>query len=112
RLAPSGVRSVLRFVEKPADHTAQELVRQGGLWNTMVMLFRAQTLLDLARKFTPELYNPFETIADAIGTGRELDVVEAVYADLKKMNFSKDFLEVLSQREPSAIATLPVRGVY
>lgn len=112
RLAPSGVRTVLRFVEKPADHAARELVRQGGLWNTMVMVFKAQTLLDLARKFTPELYRPFEKIGEAIGAGREIDVVEAVYADLKKMNFSKDFLETLALREPASIATLPVHGVY
>ncbi|HZR46855.1 MAG TPA: sugar phosphate nucleotidyltransferase [Candidatus Manganitrophaceae bacterium] len=111
-LAPSGVRSVSRFVEKPADHTAQELVRQGGLWNTMVMVFKAQTLLDLIRKFVPELYGPFEKIGDAVGTGRELDIIEAVYSELKTMNFSKDFLEVLSLREPSSIAALPVRGVY
>lgn len=112
RLAPSGVRSVSRFIEKPADHTARELVRQGGLWNTMVMVFKAETLLDLARKFAPELYGPFEKIGESIGTEQALDVVEAVYAGLKKMNFSKDFLETLAHQEPSPIAVLPVRGVY
>lgn len=111
-LAPSGARSVLRFIEKPEHHTAQELVRQGGLWNTMVMVFKAETLLDLARKFAPALYAPFEKIGTAIGTHLELDIVEEVYASLKPANFSKDFLETLALNEPSSIAALPVRGVY
>ena len=111
-LAPSGVRSVSRFIEKPAHHTAQELVRQGGLWNTMVMVFKAETLLSLAKKFIPEIYRPFEKIGEAIGTEDERNVIEQVYAGLPSLNFSKDFLEKLSLQEPSTIAALPVRGVY
>ncbi len=111
-LSPSGVRSVSRFIEKPAFHAAQELVRQGGLWNTMVMVFKAETLLNLAQQFAPELYRPFEAIGEAIGTGREFDVTEAVYSALKSTNFSKDFLETLSIQAPSPVATLPVKGVY
>jgi mannose-1-phosphate guanylyltransferase len=111
-LRPSGARSVLRFIEKPEHHTAQELVRQGGLWNTMVMVFKAQTLLDQIRKFVPDLYGPFEKISEAIGTDGELDLIEEIYSSLKSTNFSKEVLEVLSLQEESPIITLPVCGVY
>jgi mannose-1-phosphate guanylyltransferase len=111
-LAPSGVRSVSRFIEKPEHHTAQELVRQGGLWNTMVMVFKAKTLLDLIQKFVPALYLPFEKIGEAIGTDDELDLIEEIYGGLKSTNFSKEVLEILSLQEGSPVITLPVRGIY
>jgi mannose-1-phosphate guanylyltransferase len=45
--SPAGVRSHLsirpinRFVEKPSDGCARELMKKGWLWNTMVMVARA-----------------------------------------------------------------------
>lgn len=111
-LSPSGAQTVVRFIEKPEPRTAQELVRRGGLWNTLVMVFKAERLLDLIRKFVPELYRPFERIGAAIGESSELDIIEKIYAGLPSANFSKEVLEVLSLQEPSPIITLPVRGVY
>ena len=39
-LAPLGFRKVRLFIEKPERQTARALVSQGGLWNTMVLVFR------------------------------------------------------------------------
>lgn len=111
-LAPSGARNVLQFIEKPEHHAAQELVRRGGLWNTMVMAFRTTTFLELARKFVPELYGAFDAIREEIGGPSEIDAVEAAYRGMKPTNLSKDFLEIVSLQEPARLAVLPVRGVY
>jgi mannose-1-phosphate guanylyltransferase len=111
-LAPLDVRRVLQFVEKPEHHAAQELVRRGGLWNTMVMAFRTDTFLTLAKKIVPELYGAFDRIREEIGGPSEIDAVEETYRDMKPANLSKDFLELLSIQDPSRLALLPVRGVY
>jgi len=41
---------VLGFVEKPHLSTAITVVRSGGLWNTMTMIFKANTILDLLHR--------------------------------------------------------------
>ena len=38
--------------------------------------------------------------------------MEALYDNLKPLNFSRDFLEMVSRAIPAAIAVLPVLGVY
>src|SRR5262249_6122356 len=40
-----GTRAVSAFIEKPATGLAMKLMTAGGLWNTMTMIFRADTLL-------------------------------------------------------------------
>jgi mannose-1-phosphate guanylyltransferase len=39
------VREVLHFVEKPEAETASKTILLGGLWNTMIMVFKAKVLL-------------------------------------------------------------------
>lgn len=109
---PSGARSVSCFIEKPVTPLTEELIRHGALWNTMVMVFKTRTLLNLVRNLVPQMYIPFEEIGKCIGTPSESEVVEAVYRDLQPANFSKDFLEILSIEAPASLALLPVQGVY
>ena len=111
-LAPSGVRRVTQFVEKPTPRAASELVRQGGLWNTMVMVVKVKRLLELARKAAPALAGAFDQILDAIGNPEASEAVDQLYRDLPKVNFSKELLEVFPLQDPAAVAVLPVRGVY
>lgn len=106
-----GLRAVLQFIEKPEPDAARELVLRGGLWNTMVMVFKAKTLIDLARSVVPRLYSSFQPIWKAIGTPRERDVVEEVYQRTQPVNFSKGLLEVLSSMHRSPLSVLPVHGV-
>lgn len=110
-LFPLDLRRVSRFIEKPELGAARELVLKGGLWNTMVMVFKAKTVLDLARSATQRLYNSFQQILEAIGTPREKDVVEETYRHMKPVNFSKGLLEPLWQPRRSCLAVLRVRGV-
>jgi mannose-1-phosphate guanylyltransferase len=106
------LRPVSRFIEKPDRHAAKELFHKGGLWNTMVMAFKAETLLGLARKVAPVLSRSFHRIWKSVGTPAEAEVVEEVYRKIKPMNFSKDLLEAISDKYSSNLQVLPVRGVY
>lgn len=107
-----GTRRTAGFVEKPNRQLAHELVKAGGLWNTMIMVFRVRTVIAMMRRLCPAIYHQFLGIFDAIGTKREAEAVEALYEEIEPVNFSRDFIEKLSQTDPTAIAVLPVLGVY
>jgi mannose-1-phosphate guanylyltransferase len=105
------VHRVSRFIEKPEYHAARDLIHKGGLWNTMVIAFKAKTLLELARKVTPVLHRSFQPILISVGTPAETKAVEDVYRKIEPVNFSKGLLEACSMRHSSHLGVLPVRGV-
>jgi mannose-1-phosphate guanylyltransferase len=107
-----GMRRAAKFVEKPNSRLAEELVNAGGLWNTMIMVFKVRTLLEMMQRLCPATYYHFVSIFDAIGTTMETQAVEALYEKLEPMNFSKGFLEKVSDSIPAAIAVLPVFEVF
>jgi len=107
----ASARTVELFVEKPAVEAAKKIVSIGALWNTLVMVFRLTTLMNLFRRTTPELYRSFQPILNAIGTPDEQGVLEAVYHELSPINFSKAVLEVLPFEYRQDLLVLPVRGV-
>jgi len=104
-------RTVLKFIEKPRPHTAHALIQKGGLWNSLVMVFRLKTMLDLMALCAPDIYLAYKRIEEAIGTSVEYDVVESVYAEMPSMNFSKGILENLSQQYQAHLAVLSVASV-
>jgi mannose-1-phosphate guanylyltransferase len=107
-----GTRGAARFVEKPHAALAQEIVKAGGLWNTMIMVFKVRTVLAMLATLYPTVYRRFARIFDAIGTPAEMETVEAVYQLLEPMNFSKSFLEKVAEVYPDAITVLPVLQVF
>jgi mannose-1-phosphate guanylyltransferase len=112
RPTPSGICRVSRFIEKPGPHVARELVQRGGLWNTLVMAFKAKTILDLVRRAVPVLYQSFQLIGRTLGTAREMDVVDEAYRKMEPLNFSKELLEILPIQGLLRLSVLPVRGVF
>jgi mannose-1-phosphate guanylyltransferase len=111
RLEPLTVRQVARFVEKPDPASARELIEGGGLWNTLVMVFRASTMLELVRQSAPPLYGAFERIADVVGRWGERNTIAEIYRQMEAVNFSRGVLEPVSRLSPSPLLVLPVRGV-
>ena len=107
-----GTRSAASFVEKPDLAKARELVRAGGLWSTMIMVFKVRTVLRMLQRLSPSTYLQFMRIFEAIGTPAEKLVIESVYRTLEPMNFSKGFLERISANNPAAISVLPVLQVF
>lgn len=50
-----GVAEAVEFIEKPAAHAAESLVRAGALWYTGVIVARAGDMLELLAVCTPEV---------------------------------------------------------
>lgn len=99
--------TVTGFVEKPVRRRANHLFKAGGLWNTFIMAVRARTLWEMTRAQLPEIVADFDRLTGALGTRRETDIMETVFARIPKANFSKDVL----QKEPGRILMVPMRGV-
>ncbi len=109
---PFGARVAARFVEKPNSILARRLMLQGGFWNTMVMVFQLQTLLEHIRSIDPSTYVNFERICCAVGSKTLPHVVKQVFTQAQPMNLSRGLLEKLALQRDSALLVLPVRGVH
>ena len=107
-----GTHEVSRFIEKPERDVARELVSCGGLWNTLVMVFKATTFLNAVSKIAPLLYSSFERIRRAVGTPLVGNLVKEVYQQMYPVNLSKGLLERLPLERPPALCVLPVRGIH
>jgi mannose-1-phosphate guanylyltransferase len=107
-----GIRNTARFIEKPDPAAARRLVDAGGLWNTMIMVFKVRTLLTILQRRHPTMHKRFRRIGDAIGTAAEKSTIEDVYRTLEPLNFSKGFLELVAATNPGIISILPVLQVF
>ncbi|MGH7770231.1 MAG: sugar phosphate nucleotidyltransferase [Candidatus Binatia bacterium] len=105
------IRRVSQFIEKPERDAARSLIFRGGLWNTMVMVVKVRTLLDIASDLAPELYASFEEVFKAIGSRKEKSRIREIYRQLKPGNFSRGILEMLPLTHPSCLSVLAVRDV-
>jgi mannose-1-phosphate guanylyltransferase len=106
-----GTRGAVRFVEKPNAAMARGLIESGALWNTMIMVFKVRTLLQLIQNLCPAMYLDFRRILPVLGSANETKVVNEIYRTLEPMNFSKVFLERLAAVSPELISVLPVLQV-
>ena len=71
---------VEKFREKPDRATAEEYVAAGTYyWNSGIFLWRASTILDALKNNVPEMHSHIEKIADAIGTDRFTETLEAEF---------------------------------
>lgn len=61
------IRQIEQFVEKPSHDRAACLLKEGWLWNTMVIVAQAKTLMSLVRKRLPDLASSFSLLQRALG---------------------------------------------
>jgi mannose-1-phosphate guanylyltransferase len=99
--------TVARFHEKPDPLTARRLMKQGFLWNTMILAARARTLWNLGARLRPDMMGLLEGVKASLDTGREAWALEEAYRRLPSVNFSKDVLE----RDPRSALLVPLIGV-
>jgi mannose-1-phosphate guanylyltransferase len=111
READPGFCEVLQFVEKPAPDAALKLIEQGGLWNTMVIVFKVKTMLNLVRGADLRMYHLFERIFQALGTAQETDTINDVYGHMETVNFSKGLLEKFATANCARLLVFAVRDV-
>lgn len=100
-------RSVRTFFEKPDPLRADEAMRNGALWNTLVLAARADVLWELGKRCFGGLLAKFERLGDEIGGPQEAAVLQQIYMDMPQGNFSTGLL----QRRTEALAVMELRGV-
>jgi mannose-1-phosphate guanylyltransferase len=109
---PFGARAAVGFVEKPHSGLARRLMLQGGFWNTMVMVFKLETLLEQIRALSPMTFRSFKQVCRAVGSRNWTHVVNQVFAQAQPMNLSKGLLEAVAAKRDGTLLVLPVRGVH
>ena len=107
RVAGFSVQAVETFLEKPSLSEALHAQHYGALWNTFVMAGKASTLWELGWRCLPELMPLFDKLSRAIGTSQEGHILELIYQQMPKRNFSSDLL----QNVPDRMAIIEVKGV-
>lgn len=108
-LTPLGgaISRVRRFWEKPSRNVAKELMKQGFLWNSFVMVGRVDAFLLMIRRAAPKLYKAFETVIPSLGTAAEYEAIHTLYSSIQPSNFSHEVLSVRAED----LSVLPVRNV-
>lgn len=103
----NGVAPVMRFWEKPSSELATNLMDQGCLWNSFVMIGHVQAFLEMTKRALPELVSYFEAIVPVFGTADEYRNVRALYSWLPEVNFSHQVLE----KQPESLGVIRVDNV-
>lgn len=88
------IYQVKSFREKPNVKTAEKFLKDGNFfWNSGMFIWRASTLLDMIRKLLPDLYEGLLTIGEAIGTGREAQVLAEIYGGIEPVSIDYGVME-------------------
>jgi mannose-1-phosphate guanylyltransferase len=109
--AAPAARSVRLLVEKSDGALAHEFIGSAALWNTMTMVFRTDTAIDLVHRFSPELYGAFQEIHRALGTRSEKVTIESVYRRMRPCSFAHEVLQKCALASPH-VRVVPVSGVF
>jgi mannose-1-phosphate guanylyltransferase len=107
----SSDKVIKAFAEQPDSDLAGRLISLGALWNTMVMVFKIDTLLDLLRFSAPRFHASFQRISRALGTPYESSTIHTVYEDLKSLDFCKDLIRLCDLYSRNQFSVIRMRGV-
>jgi mannose-1-phosphate guanylyltransferase len=86
-----GMRTVVSFVEKPGPDLASRLFAAGAIWNTMVLVARAATVLELFARYQPELTALFRLYTAMPRVMRDRFLADR-YPSVPSIDFSRDVL--------------------
>ncbi len=101
------VYAVKRFVEKPDEATAQQLLRSGDhSWNSGMFVWQADTILGEVKRQMPGLFHAVDEIASAWDTSQKEDVVQKLWYDLKSQTVDYGIME-----KAERVAVLPAGGL-
>lgn len=72
------IKKVEKFVEKPNEHLAKELIKEGALWNCGVFCFKLKTIIEILeeRNLPTEYESFFENYNHLVGNSFDYEVVE------------------------------------
>jgi mannose-1-phosphate guanylyltransferase len=89
----AGARRVSSFMEKPDGDTARELLRDGALWNTLVLAARGRTLWSLAEHHVPAICPSLVSYRSLIGQRSAERHLRDIYSQLPATDLSRDILQ-------------------
>jgi mannose-1-phosphate guanylyltransferase len=92
------IHGIKQFVEKPARIEAKRLCRLGALWNSFILVGRAESIVDL---FLAKNANMVESVRCA---DRDYRALVRTYLELPPVDFSRDIVNGQEQR----IGVVPV----
>ncbi len=92
-IAHHPVSAVSHFVEKPTQERAEELVREGALWNSFIFAMRAAELLALFQWALPWLTKMFDYALVDTAAGPLAARVSKLYERLPNVDFSRAVLQ-------------------
>ncbi|HUO08801.1 MAG TPA: mannose-1-phosphate guanylyltransferase [Phycisphaerae bacterium] len=102
-----GVFKVQAFKEKPPLDTARQYLAAGNYnWNSGMFVWKAKTILDQLGQHLPAAHAGLMKIADAWGTPRQREVLDAVYSTLPKTSID---LAVMEKAPHVATVAMPVK---
>ena len=78
----SCLRQVDSFLEKPSPLQALQAMSNGGLWNTLVMVAKVETLWRLGWQCLPAIMQRFEQLGKTIGTVHEKPTLHRLYQNM------------------------------
>ena len=106
-LGAGGCVRVRGFWEKPTAERARLFFGAGFVWNTLVVVARADTLTALGRRHVPDVAACLEALEARIDGQDDPSTVSEAYARMRPANFSREVLE----READALVVLRIRDV-
>jgi len=92
--APGVVSRVRRFVEKPPSPRVTEMIHDGALINSFILVSRAHVLLALIERVFPDILHAFQRLAHDQADG---PAACRLYEGLPSMDFSRDVLQRASR---------------
>ena len=98
-----------QFREKPDLGTAQQYFAAGSqkfLWNSGMFVWRADTLLDCIRRYSPENYAGLTRIGKAWDGPNRQAVIEEVYPSLRKISVDYAVMEPASHDPTVTVAAI------
>jgi mannose-1-phosphate guanylyltransferase len=87
---------VRSFCEKPPAHVARELIEQGSLWNTFVMVGHVRGFLEMVNEALTGVVE--ELRKSPLWSGSEAHIQDSLYGCLPSIDFSREVLSIQTRR--------------
>jgi mannose-1-phosphate guanylyltransferase len=89
-----GTRAVERFVEKPDENVARQLLASGALWNSFIFAASGPALIGLMRERMPDIVDAMATaLARETHLGDRSTALADLYENLASIDFSRAVLQ-------------------
>lgn len=92
------VFAVQGFKERPSVHVAEQLFRNGALWNTFVMVGSVTAFLRLAWAEVPALVETLGTSLPVLSDSMDISIPPSLYDAISPADFSRHILTGESER--------------